>query len=156
MAKLYVASSWRNEIYPQVLNTLRNAGHDCYDFRNPSPGNNGFAWSQIDPEWESWDLETYRQILLSDPIAWAGYQADRTGMDWAEGCVLVMPCGRSAHLEAGWMMGRGKPTIVLLNETGFEPDLMYLLGGDAVGRRILATSEVELLTGLKEIFSVEG
>lgn len=151
-----MASSWRNTIYPRVLQTLRDAGHDCYDFRNPSPGNSGFAWSRIDPEWKGWDMETYRQILLSNPIAWAGYQADKTGMDWAEGCVLVMPSGRSAHLEAGWMMGRGKPTVVLLSQEGFEPDLMYLLGAGAVGRRVLATREDELLETLEHVFGKPG
>ena len=29
--KIYVASSWRNEYYPEVVNALRNAGHDVYD-----------------------------------------------------------------------------------------------------------------------------
>ena len=31
--KLYIASSWRNEYYPDVVKTLREAGHEVYDFR---------------------------------------------------------------------------------------------------------------------------
>jgi nucleoside 2-deoxyribosyltransferase len=61
-------------------------------------------------------------------------------MDWADCCVLVLPCGRSAHIEAGYMAGRGKPVWVLAVEP-CEPELMYKLckpGG-------LVTSVVELL-----------
>ena len=34
MAKIYVASSWRNVFYPDVVQRLRDAGHEVYDFRN--------------------------------------------------------------------------------------------------------------------------
>ena len=29
-------------------------------------------------------------------------------MQEADFCVLLLPCGRSAHSEAGWMKGNGK------------------------------------------------
>ena len=32
--KVYVASSWNNEVYPEVVKALRRAGHDVYDFRH--------------------------------------------------------------------------------------------------------------------------
>ena len=35
MARIYVASSWRNVYYPEVVTRLREAGHEVYDFRNP-------------------------------------------------------------------------------------------------------------------------
>ena len=41
-------------------------------------------------------------------------------------CVLLLPCGKSAHSEAGWMQGTGKPTYVLLTDKQ-EPELMYKL-----------------------------
>lgn len=31
---IYVASSWRNTYYPEVVQALRDAGHEVYDFRN--------------------------------------------------------------------------------------------------------------------------
>ena len=46
---IYLASSWRNTYYPDVLAALRAAGHDVYDFRNPGDGTDGFKWSKIDP-----------------------------------------------------------------------------------------------------------
>lgn len=53
MKKIYVASSWRNDIQPQVVETLRKEGFEVYDFKNPEPGNNGFHWSEIDPDWKN-------------------------------------------------------------------------------------------------------
>jgi len=47
-------------------------------------------------------------------------------MEWADACVLVLPCGRSAHTEAGWFAGRGLKTIVYIPEKQ-EPELMYKL-----------------------------
>ena len=42
MARIYVASSWRNQYYPAVVTRLREAGHEVYDFRNPPHGGTGF------------------------------------------------------------------------------------------------------------------
>ena len=49
MAKIYIASSWRNSYQQDVVSFLRNKGHEVYDFRNPPHGNGGFQWSDIDP-----------------------------------------------------------------------------------------------------------
>lgn len=35
MAKIYVASSWRNPYQPEVVAALRKTGYEVYDFRNP-------------------------------------------------------------------------------------------------------------------------
>ncbi len=35
MSDIYLASSWRNDLQPEVLLALRDAGHAVYDFRNP-------------------------------------------------------------------------------------------------------------------------
>ena len=126
MPRIYVASSWRNAYQPTVVQALRNAGHEVYDFKDPeSNGGSGFQWSEIDPEWQSWTPEVYREHLTRHPIAAHGYMRDFRAMEWADTCVLVMPCGRSAHLEAGWFAGRGKRTIVLLEDG--EPELMVLM-----------------------------
>lgn len=42
--------------------------------------------------------------------------------------VLVLPCGRSAHLELGWAVGAGKPTCILMAPNQ-EPELMYRMVG---------------------------
>lgn len=139
MSRIYVASSWRNPFQPSMVSTLRKAGHEVYDFRNPAPGNSGFSWSEIDPGWMFWTPERFREALRH-PIAQRGFRFDQAGMDGADQCVLVLPCGRSAHLEAGWFMGRDLPVTVYA-PTPLEPELMYLLGG-ADGGICTCTSEV--------------
>lgn len=121
--KIYVASSWRNERQPEVVAALRAAGHEVYDFKNPSETDKGFAWSDIDPKWKHWTNAEYR-VALDHPVALKGFANDFNAMNWADCCVMVMPCGRSAHVEAGWMQGFGKPTFIL-QEKEAEPELMY-------------------------------
>jgi len=43
----------------------------------------------------------------------------------ADVCVLLLPSGRSAHLEAGYFVGAGKHLFVLLADSAQEPELMY-------------------------------
>ena len=129
MARVYVASSWRNPNQPDVVRQIRMAGHSVYDFRNPPNGVPGFAWSEIDPEPQSWSARRYRDLLTTHPIAARGFVSDLRGMQWADTCVLVLPCGRSAHLEAGWFCGQGKRCIILTRD-GEEPELMALLATD--------------------------
>jgi hypothetical protein len=126
--KIYLASSWRNPMQPQAVQILRDAGHEVYDFRNPAPGNTGFAWSEIDPDWLNWTPQRFIEAL-AHPIAAHGFTFDKSGLDWCDTCVLLLPCGKSAHLEAGYAIGQGKPTLAVLHTDRFEPELMYLLAG---------------------------
>ncbi len=129
MARIYAASSWRNIYQPGVVRALRGAGHQVYDFREPFNGVSGFAWSEIDPEWQCWSAQRYRELLTTSPIAARGFVSDLRGMQWADTCLLVLPCGRSSHLEAGWFCGQGKRCIILTRD-GEEPELMALLATD--------------------------
>ncbi len=122
--KIYVASSWRNADQPSVVADLRREGHEVYDFRNPEEGDQGFHWKEIDPNWQQWTIEEYIQAL-SHPLAQAGYKSDFAALEWCDVAILVMPCGRSAHLELGYCRGAGKPTAILLSNA--EPELMYLM-----------------------------
>lgn len=112
--RIYVASSWRNEYQPVVVARLEALGHEVYDFKNP-PGAaaGGFHWRELDPNWQQWDAETYR-AALAGPVAQAGFKADMDALRACDACLLVLPCGRSAHLELGWAVGAGKKTAVML------------------------------------------
>lgn len=139
--KIYVASSWRNHEQPTVVATLRAAGHEVYDFKNPRPGDKGFGWSSIDPDWLAWDAERFR-AALQHPVARSGFKSDHDAMEWADACVLVLPCGRSAHLEAGEFIGARKPLVILLSGRD-EPELMYL------GATAICVSMGEVLDALR-------
>ena len=138
LRRIYVASSWRCADQPFVVEALRTLGHEVYDFRNP-PKSTGFAWSEIDPDWLNWTIAEYRD-RLDHPRAVDGFRSDFDAMRWADTFVLVLPCGRSAHLDLGWAVGQGKRTAILLSQDKFEPELMYRMVDK------LATSIGELLT----------
>lgn len=129
---IYVASSWRNKSQQMVVAALRAAGHEVYDFRHPRPGDNGFAWSDLegkapgmraDGAWQDWTPEEFR-AALDLPRAREGFALDMDALRACDACVLVLPCGRSAHLELGWAAGAGKRTLVLFTQQD-EPELMY-------------------------------
>lgn len=140
--KVYLASSWRNEMQPAVLAALRQHGHDVYDFRNPAPGNVGFSWSEIDPNWQKWTAADYREAL-KHPVAARGYGYDIAALEACEACVLLLPSGRSASWEFGYAMGAGKIGAVFMPVT-CEPELMYR---DAQ----ILTTEAELNAWAREI-----
>ncbi len=139
MRKIYLASSWRNTYQPELVRVLRDADHQVYDFRNPAPGKNGFAWSEIDPEWKGWNAALYREALLH-PRAEEGYALDWGAMNWADTGVLLLPSGRSAHIEAGYFTGAKKELFILLSDG--EPELMYKMATK------LCLSPSELLNAL--------
>ena len=131
MARVYVASSWRNGYYTGVVAALRKAGHEVYDFRNPPHGGAGFHWTDVDENASNWSFAEYAEGL-HHPKAERQFRADLNALRWADTCVLVLPCGRSAHTEAGWMAGAGKRVIVYIPEMQ-EPELMYKLFDGVVG-----------------------
>ena len=94
--KIYVASSWRNEFYEDVVCSLRAAGHDVYDFRNPPSGDEGFKWSWVAEDYMDWAPQEYRKQLMH-PKAVRQFGNDIRAMESCDVCVLVLPCGRSAH-----------------------------------------------------------
>ena len=123
--KIYVASSWRNQHYPEVITMLREAGHDVYDFRNPPSGDEGFKWNSVSEDYLVWTPQEYRE-QLKHPKAVRQFTNDIEAMESCGVCVMVLPCGRSAHTEAGWFAGKGKTTIAYIPEKQ-EPELMYKL-----------------------------
>ena len=139
--KIYLASSWRNEMQPAILAILRAAKFEVYDFRHPKEGDDGFSWKEIGLSWKNWTLKEYLKAL-SHPIADDGFKSDFDAMKWADCCVLLLPCGRSAHLEGGWFAGAGKPLHILLSEDNFEPELMYKMATS------ISTDHMELLAAL--------
>ena len=110
MAKIYVASSWRNQYQPEVVAALRKAGHEVYDFRNPKDNPGGFHWADVDENWQDWQPAEYIENL-THPIAEKGFKADLDAMLWADVCVLVLPCGRRAptRRQAGLPAKASKP-----------------------------------------------
>lgn len=132
---VYVASSWRSPMHIAVCAALKSVSIDHYDFRNP-PGGTGFSWREVKtgtrpsaeqtPRPKGSDHEPVGSYLdmLRHPRAVDGYISDIGALSKADTVILVLPCGKSAHLELGWAVGAGKRTAILL-EDPVEPELMY-------------------------------
>lgn len=139
--KIYIASSWKNLYYPGILHALKSIEkYDIYDFRNPVPGNNGFNWKQIDPNWENWNPSDYIKAL-KHPIAKQGYDYDINALNTCDHCIYVLPCGRSASWELGYAMGKGKKGYVVMLDKD-TPDLMF--------------SEATIITSMFQLFDIFG
>lgn len=128
---IYVATSWRNPYQPKVIEDIRaygklkNIDFNVYDFRHPSPNSNGFSWDKIDKNWKNWTVDEYKQALRH-PLAQEGFELDREALQFCDICLLVLPCGASAHLEAGWAGGIGSSVIIYAPDLK-EAELMYKL-----------------------------
>ena len=123
--RIYVASSWRNPLQPDVVAVLKRDGHEVYDFRHPAEGDEGFAWEKLGgrPR-QKWDAGYFANVVLDHPVAARGFELDMKALIAASAVVLVLPCGRSAHLELGYAVGMRKLTIVYVPSLD-EPELMY-------------------------------
>jgi len=135
--KIYLASSWRNKEFPRVRDLLRSAGNEVYDFTKAATA---FHWSALDPEWERWSSATFRDAL-DHPLADAAFRADMDALEGCEACVLLLPCNRSAHLEAGHAVAAGK-RVVVMTDSLERPELMYKM------THAVVLSDEELLAAL--------
>lgn len=132
---VYVASSWRNPYQQAVVEILNSAEIPCYDFRNPE-GSTGFSWRDVKPsrgypsitvpadKGSDWETASEYLQMIAHPKAITGFRSDFDAMQRADTFILILPCGKSAHLELGWAVGAGKRTVILL-EDPVEPELMY-------------------------------
>src|SRR3990167_8698418 len=121
--KLYIASSWRNNRYPVVVDCLRDAGHECYDWRE-----HGFRWIEVNKMDDYFSSYPALEVTLAKDRSREGFERDMNALRSCDACILVLASGRSAHLEAGWAIGAGKPTAILYDFTEkVTPELMYLM-----------------------------
>lgn len=125
MTKLYVASSWSNPKQPWLVEKLREKGFDVYDFRHPSGRADKNIWDVLEVNKEK--VFTSVMVELMDmKEAEERFKEHLEAMQQADACVLYLPCGNSAHIEAGYMKGLGKKVYVFGEfEVQIKPELMY-------------------------------
>lgn len=136
MSRIYVASSWSNPHQPMLVEELRQRGHKVYDFRHPSGRDDRDVWEETGISGtffhDALTGETglsgsqLSEALLNEQ-ARARFREHSAAMQDADTCVLFLPCGRSSHIEAGYMKGLGKRVYVFGSQFDIhKPELMYL------------------------------
>ena len=128
--EVYISDYLQKNASPQDLENHIDIADWLIRWNQPH-GGNGFHWTDIDENAPNWSFEQYAEGL-HHPLAEKQFSADLEALEWADTCVLVLPCGRSAHTEAGWMAGSGKKVIAYIPEM-VEPELMYKLFDGVVG-----------------------
>ena len=122
--KLYLIGSLRNPQVPIVATQLRVAGYEVFD-----------DWMAAGPEADDWwqKYETDRghdfKAALQGHAAHHVYEFDKAHLDSSDACVLLLPAGKSGHLEFGYMMGKGKPGWILMDGDPERFDVMYQFAG---------------------------
>ena len=121
MSTLYLIGSLRNPRIVELGNVLREAGYDTFeDWHAGGP--------QADDEWMRYEKQrgrTYKQALAGYHAAHV-FEFDLHHLNRADAAVLVTPAGKSAHLELGYVIGRGKPGYILIEEEVDRWDVMTL------------------------------
>ncbi|SFR15369.1 hypothetical protein [Desulfoscipio geothermicus] len=120
--KIYIASSWKNEeLVRAFAKMLRDAGLEVDDFTDDSRGRFVFHYSELG------NLDELDAInFLEDERSQRAFQEDKKWLDWADAVVLILPAGKSAHLEAGYAKGCGKKLVIWqMSFPKGEFDVMY-------------------------------
>jgi len=123
--KIYIASRWKNQVKVlDLADRLEGAGFEVDAFCRSKDGRYAFHWSEfVDDEAE---LENYDALsFLSDSKVQRAYIEDKRWLDWADTVVMLLPCGRSSHLEAGYAKGQGKLLYIYGNFPKGMFDVMY-------------------------------
>jgi len=119
--KIYIASSVKNsKRVLQYTVLLRAAGHQVFNFLEVDA-------TTTDRDRDFPELRHLNALtFLESPNVQRIFFVDRFGIDWADAVLLLLPAGPSAHLEAGYAVGKRKLLYILREEwpTG-EFEVMY-------------------------------
>jgi len=117
---IYLIGSLRNPAVPEVAQKMRAVGIDVFDdWYSAGP--------EADDKWRDYEKGRGHSYLqaLEGFAANHVFEFDRTHLDRSTGVVLLLPAGKSGHLELGYAIGRGKSGYILLEEGVERWDVMY-------------------------------
>ncbi len=110
--KIYLASSWKCEgIVKSVYDKLVSLGYKVDAFCKEDIGRYVFSFQEI--ENQGIKLSGLNcKTMLEQPQTKRAFKEDKKWIDWCDVCIMLLPCGNSAHLEAGYAKGSGKKLII--------------------------------------------
>jgi hypothetical protein len=129
--KIYIASSWKNENKVLAMaDILRDRGYEVFAFVDPEgrPGgyDNFVFHAGIIEKRLGRSRNTFNFVeFVKFPESQRAFKSDKAGLDWADTCILLLPSGRSSHIEAGYAKGQGKKLYIYGSLPLGEFDCMY-------------------------------
>lgn len=135
--KIYLIGSLRNPEIPKVGNLLRADGHTVFDDWHA-------GGPSADDEWKRYETERGRsyQEALNGWAARHIFEFDKHHLDECEVGVLVLPAGKSAHLELGYLVGSGKTGYILMDDPDRWDVMMQF------GVSVFSVSELRIQLGV--------
>jgi len=124
---IYLIGSLRNPRVPEVASELRLAGFDVFD-----------DWYAAGPEaddyWMKYEKQRGHGLVeaLDGFAAWHVFSYDLFHLNRASAGVLMLPAGKSGHLEIGYLMGQEKPGFILMDKEPERFDVMYRFAANVV------------------------
>ncbi len=111
--KVYIIGSLRNEAILEVDRALAAALPDWEVFSDWM-----CAGPTADDSWMEYEKARGKTFLegLQGYSAKHVFNFDKHHLDTSDAAVLVMPAGKSACMELGYMVGKGKYTAILLDD----------------------------------------
>jgi len=126
--KIYLASSWKmKDIVLEFASVLRDEGHNVDSFCD-SDRRISFNWSELIEIMKKEGLDISQLDAIEMIKHWRvieAFKEDKKWIDWADGLIMLMPCGRSSHLEGGYAKGAGKKLYIVGGFKKGEFDTMY-------------------------------
>lgn len=121
--RIYIASSWAmHKIAIRLAKRLRIEGFEVDCFCDDSTGRYVFYVGEIVGKHpEEWNAIR----MVSQPQVKKAFAEDKKWLDWCDTLILLVPSGRSAHLEAGYVKGCGKNLYIYGEFPQGEWDVMY-------------------------------
>jgi len=120
--KIYLASSWKNAGFVKEVKEILESecGHVVDAFCDAEEGRFVFHYSEI-KDFQNLDAIEFLKTEQVKKV----FREDRKWIDWAEALVMLLPCGKSAHLEAGYAKGKGKKLFIFGGFLKGEFEAMY-------------------------------
>ena len=147
--KIYLASSWKMKQAVSLMAViLKDAGHEVDSFCSDD-GRKSFDWDELTEIMEEEGIDISKLDAIEMMNHWRvreAFREDKKYIDWADVLIMIMPCGRSSHLEAGYAVGKGKKMYIIGGFEKGEFDVMY---GFANG--MYDYSDVDHLLGALEL-----
>ena len=125
MKSIYIIGALRNKAIPEFANELQQLGFEAFaDWFSPGPDADDF--------WRDYSKArglTYKQALESYAARHI-FEFDKYHLDRCDLAVMLMPAGKSGHLELGYTIGRGKPGYILFDGEPERYDVMVQFATD--------------------------
>lgn len=136
--KIYLAGSFAKVVaLRQLAIDMRACGHQVFAFCDADTE----VYKKSEAIRNSGDVMTFTpQTALHDTRVLEIGREDWQELSKADVVVVALPCGKSAHLEAGWAKGKRKKVCVFGPMIRGEWDAMYVMMD-----RVYSTDQFELM-----------